>query len=132
MSTPWTRLDNDFYRDPKVEELESLHKSEGIYRWLKLVCMASNDYGQLDLSKRSVRGRVEINLGLSGKKLDGFIADCVECRLFDAEKWGKRIITSRRLLLEGNKRRKSEQDQLNASKAGVDARKDKGGKGGKK
>lgn len=123
MTTTWMRLDIDFWRDYKVEHLESIRKGNGVYQWLKLICYASECYGHIDLKKTSVRTHVEKILGLKGQRLDSFVDDCVFCELFDMKSWGEKIITSGRLMTEGTKRYNSEQQKAEAGRKSAEKRK---------
>ncbi|MCL2826114.1 MAG: DUF4373 domain-containing protein [Eggerthellaceae bacterium] len=125
MAQVWLRLDTDFYHDPKVERLEAVTNGQGVFRWIKLCCIAHEGYGQIDTNDAAMLAHAERHTGLKGRRFSEFVDACAACGLFDPEQWGKGVITSNRMLLEGSRRLSSEQQKAEAGRRSAEARKRK-------
>lgn len=126
MAKPWTKLDLDFYTDPKVLELIDMSGKAAAWDWLCLSALANDMGGSLELSKRSVRERVSRMTALRGKRLDSLIDKCVSVGLFDERFWGEyEVVTSKRIETESANRRMTSSVRSEAGKASGEARRKK-------
>ena len=122
----WMKLDLDFYRDPKVRKLAKDKGESQAWRWLKLTCLAAEQYGCLDMTDPLISDWVKDEMGMSAQRLDKLVSDCLECRLFDREAWeASRRVTSARMVDEGSRMLNSEQQRSAAGRASGRARRAK-------
>lgn len=117
------RLDRGFWHDPKFIALIADKGESGAFKALKLYSLAAEKYGVLDLRDKQTRLWVESELGVKGKKLDEFMAACLEAGIFSREHFdGMGVYTSRRLSDEGERRRTTEEKRSAAGKKSAEAR----------
>lgn len=126
MASYYIKLDVDWYEDPKILEFADLYGKAALVDVIKLFCVISEFFGEVDLNERAQLLRVQKVMGKKGKALDTFLARCAGVDLIRAdmlESFSK--VCSNRSLRDGRVRWARRQNALDASAAAKDAREQK-------
>lgn len=125
MKGTWMRIDVNYVDDPKFTAYMALSETkakrrDNRLRFLDLVrAWTMSDHGVIHLDEPGERFLLEEAVGLSGKKLEAWLALLARCGLVDKDAYeGLRQVASERSMRESAKRdrRKEASDAANEAK----------------
>ena len=123
MASYYIKLDVDWYEDPKILEFADLYGTAALVDVIKLFCVMSEFFGEIDLNERAHLLRVQKALGKKGKSLESFLQRCADVDLIRADMLeGFSKVCSNRSLRDGRVRWNRKQNALDASAAAKEAR----------
>ncbi len=129
MASYYIKLDLDWYDDPKILEFVDLYGKAALVDVIKLFCVMSEFFGEVDLNERAQLLRIQKVLGKKGKALRTFLDRCAGVDIIRADMLeGFSKVCSNRSLRDGQVRLSRRQNALDASAAAKEAReRDKSG-----